>query len=164
MVGEINLGFPAEQRAYLLLGRGCQGVSPGDSAVKTGRKSVPPWKGNRSFPSAGTGRMNAQGKESMAHSGRDCGSLECRGVGEGSVQWWREESALDANDSGAFKLYFLKLPLSFRFQREKFVNLNLKDEKCMPLGNSSRPSEQVNIKVSYNPQRKVYHLQSWSWR
>lgn len=62
---------------------------------------------------------------------------------------------------GAFMLYFLKLP--FRFQREKFVNHILKEEKCVSLGNFSKTNEQVSVKVSYNPQRvKVYHFQSWS--
>lgn len=60
-------------------------------------------------------------------------------------------------------LYFLKLPLSFRFQREKFVNHILEEENYLSLGSSSETNEQVSVKISYNPQRmKAYHFQSWN--
>lgn len=77
------------------------------------------------------------------------------------AQLCREKPGLDANDSGTSCIILFKATLSFRFQREKYVNHILKGEKCITLGKFSKTSEKVSSKVSCNLHRmKAYRVQS----
>lgn len=59
----------------------------GKVEVKTCKKSAHHEKGEQIISFSTTGHINAHGKESIVPLGTDCGSLECRGDGEGSIQW-----------------------------------------------------------------------------